>query len=272
MTKRKINSIFIEEKSVKKKRNDKLIELYNFFDKVGFDNYPKIINYDEKYINSEYIERKNVHEYSDGIELIKTVALLHSKTTSLKKINKNKYRSVYEKISGNIEYLKKYYLSFVKEIEDKEFMSPKEYLFIRHYNVFDSALKYSQNSLKKWFKMVENKEEERVCTVHNNLSLNHFIIGDNNYLISFDNYLVDTPVLDLYKFYKKDGYKLNYNLLLKEYNNIFPLTEEEKILLNSLIAIPPKIEVLSNEILDCKNIRNTIIYIKNGIKIVSENK
>ena len=148
-------------------------------------------------------------------------------------------------------------------------MSPSHYLFARNYSLIDSSLKYASNNLKKWFKMVENKDKERVCIIHNNLSLKHFIKGDKNYLISFDNYLVDTPVLDLYKFYKKEGYKLDFKLLLDEYNNNFTLLEEEKMLLNILISIPPKIKLIDDEYYNCIELKNHFDYIKNGVKIVS---
>ena len=36
--------------------------------------------------------------------------------------------------------------------------------------------------LKKWFRKVENKTTERVSIIHNNVSLDHFIISNKNYL------------------------------------------------------------------------------------------
>ena len=268
----KKNSVYIENNTVRKKKNDRVIELYDYLDSVDFNNYPKIVDMDEEYMSSEYINETKKHEITKGIELIKTVANLHKKTSKLKDVSKNKYRKIYEKILGNIEYLNNYYEEIISNIEDTEFMSPSNYLFARNYSLLDSALKYSSDNIKKWFKLVENKNQERVCVIHNNLSLKHHIKGEQNYLISFDNYLVDTPVLDLYKFYKKDGFKLNFNMLLKEYNNIFELSMEEKMMLNSLISIPPKIEFLNDEYLNCINIQDFYNYIRKGILIVNENK
>lgn len=271
MNKRK-NTVIIKDDRVIKKNNDKLLELYDYLDSVGFNNYPKVINNNEEYIESEYIENRKYHELSNGIEFIKTVSLLHSKTVFNKDVSKNKYRTIYNKISNNLEYLKKYYENLINNIENEEYMKPSHYLLIRNYTILDSALKYSKNTLKKWFKKVENKSKERVCIVHNNLSLDHFIKGDKNYLISFDNYLVDTPVLDIFKFYKKDGYKLDFNLLLNEYNKNFELLEEEKMLLNILISMPPKIEEINDEYLNTINIKNTFNYIYSSMSVVNENK
>ena len=84
--------------------------------------------------------------------------------------------------------------------------------------------------------------------------------------------MVDTPILDLYIFYKNDGYKLDFNYLLNVYNENLELLKEEKMLLNILISIPPKLEELSDEYENTINIKNTIKYICSGIEIVNKNK
>ena len=104
------------------------------------------------------------------------------------------------------------------------------------------------------------------------MSLDHFIKGDKNYLISFDNYLVDTPILDLYKFYKKDGLKLDFVNLLKIYEENNKLDSDEKLLFNILISIPPKIEEVNDEFMNCSNIKNTLGYIYSSMNIVNINK
>ena len=84
--------------------------------------------------------------------------------------------------------------------------------------------------------------------------------------------MVDTPVLDLYKFYKTEGYNLDFNYLLKVYNENLELTKEEKLLLNILISIPPKMEFVGDEFIDTQNVRKTIDYIYSGANIVNQNK
>ena len=263
------NKVTIKDNYVLKQKNDKIIELYDYLDSRGFNSFPKIIDYDDNNIKSEYIESSKYHEMTKGVELIKTVSLLHYKTLQFKDVSKNKYRKIYDRISSNIEYLKKYYLDKISSIEEEVFMSPSHYLLARNYTSIDSSLKYASDTLKKWFNIVSNKSKERVCVIHNNLSLDHFIKGDKNYLISFDNSLVDTPVLDLYNFYKKEGFKLDFNYLLNEYNQNIELLLEEKLLLNILISIPPKIIEVEDEYLNCRNIKNTFNYIYSGISIIN---
>lgn len=271
MNKRK-NKVIINNDKVIKKRNDKVIELYEYLDSVGFDNYPEILNISDENIEYRKVDSIFSHEITSGIEFIKTVSSLHYKTLFFKDVSKNKYRTIYDSISNNIEYLKKYYENIISNIEEEVYMSPSHFLLARNYTIIDSSLKYASNSLKKWFKMVESKSKERVCIIHNNLSLDHFIKGDKNYLLSFDNYLVDTPILDLYKFYKKEGYKLDFNYLLNVYEENLKLLEEEELLLKVLISIPPKIERVKDEYLNCKNIKNTINYIYSGINVTNKNK
>ena len=266
------NSVLIDNNRVIKKKNDKLIALYDYLKSRGFDNYPNILDIKEDTIESEYIKESDNYELIKGSELIKTLSLLHSKTVEYKDTSKNKYREIYDNISGNIEYLKMYYENMISNIEEEEFMSPSHYLFARNYTIIDTSLKYAKNTLKKWFNLVKDKSKEKVCIVHNNMSLDHFIKGDKNYLISFDNYLVDTPILDLYKFYKKDGLKLDFVNLLKIYEENNKLDSDEKLLFNILISIPPKIEEVNDEFMNCNNIKNTLGYIYSSMNIVNINK
>ena len=267
-----INKVIIDNDRVIKKKNDRLLELYDYLNDRGFDNYPEVINVDENNIESKYIEEKKVYELYDGEELMKTAALLHNKTMELKSVSKNKYREIYDKIRSNIEYMKKYYELMINSIEEEEYMSPSHYLFARNYSIIDSSIKYATISLKRWFKEVSNKSNEKVCVIHNNLSSNHHIKGDKNYLISFDNYLVDTPVLDLYKFYKNEGFKLNFIKLLNIYEQTNKLENDEKLLLNILISIPPKIEEVNDEYLNCIIIKKVYNYIYTSMNIVNQNK
>lgn len=272
MTKKYINKIKIINNEIIKESKSNLKELFDYFKEIDFINYPEIIEINERTIKTKYIEKVKYRELIKGTEFIKTVATLHKKTEFYKDVSKNKYKKIYRNLIENIEYLKEYYNSLIDEIEYKEFMSPKEYLFARNYSIILTTLGKSENYLNRWFKIVEIKSKERVCTLHNNLTLKHFIKGDKNYLISWDNYMVDTPILDLYKFYKKEGFLLEFNNLLNAYEEINPLTEEEKILLKVLILIPPKIEFQESEYLSTIYLKDTFNYIYSSVNIAIENK
>ena len=74
----------------------------------------------------------------------------------------------------------------------------------------------------------------------------------------------------LYKFYRKEGYKLDFNYLLDVYSENLTLLEEERMLFNVLVSIPPKIEMIKNEYYNTINISDSLKYIYSGIDIVNK--
>ena len=110
MTKYK-NSVLIEDKVVKKKYKKDLLELYDFLESRNFDNFPKVIDNDEKFIRSEFIESKPHHEMTKGVEFMRVVSLLHYKTLYFKEINKNAIIILIEdKTVRSKDYLDKFIL------------------------------------------------------------------------------------------------------------------------------------------------------------------
>ena len=272
MTKKYRNNVIVKEKEILKKYNKNIFEIYEIFEMTNYTNYPKIIEYDERNIKYEKIEEIKFHEKTKGEELIKTVALLHEKTLEYKEVGLNKYNKINKMIKNNINYLKKYYTEMIEEIENQIYMSPSNYLIARNYSMIINSLEYAQTTLKKWYKIVENKTSERVCVIHNNLKQSHFIKSNENYLISFDGARVDSPILDLYKLYKNESLNLNFNLLFEIYNNNFQLLEEEKLLFFTLISIPTKIIKTNNEYADTYNINNIFKYIYKTTIFINKNK
>ena len=255
--------IIVEEDSkcvIKKKKKD-LSELYDYLALKGFNSYPKVIDENEDELRYEYIESVYTTEDEKGKELIKTVADLHFRTTYFKDVSRKKYKEIHYKIINNIDYLKNYYEKLILKIDKKEYMSPYEYLIARNYSIIISALMYAEREINSWYKLVQNKDTERVSVVHNNLRTSHFIKGDKGYLLNWDYSVVDTPILDLYKFYKREYNKYNFKTLLKEYNNNFKLSDEEIKLFCVLISIPDKIEIKDNMINSVRNAKKILDYI-----------
>ena len=137
------NKVIIDNDIVIKKRNDKLISLYDYLDERGFNNHPDIIDVKKDTIETKFINKSKNYELIKGSSFIKTVSLLHNNTIEYKDVSKNKYKKIYDKLMGNIEYLKNYYEDMISKIEEEVFMSPSHYLFARNYSIIDSSLKYS---------------------------------------------------------------------------------------------------------------------------------
>ena len=150
----------------------------------------------------------------------------------------------------------KYEIYFVEE-----FLSPDKYMLMRNiYKIF-LALGFCESELNEWYDLVKTEKKQRVSIVHNNLETNHFIKGEKDYLISWDNAKVDTPILDLINFYKKEYFNYDFSVLLKNYLNRYSLSNAELKLFFIIISIPPKIELSDDIFENCKNIRYDLDYI-----------
>lgn len=176
------------------------------------------------------------------LDLIKLVSLLHNKTTHYKEVDFADYKTIYETLSNNIEYLYSYYNDIITLIETKVYMSPSEYLLARNISKIFGSLNFSKQELEKWYKLVENKTKQRVVVLHNNLDLSHFRSNTKNYLLSWDKAKLGIPIFDLYILYKRHGLDFNFEEILKYYESSYKLQEDEKILFFILIALPDKIE------------------------------
>ncbi len=265
MNKFKGKSKIIDNKYVIKNTNKDLRELYNYLNERNFDMHPYIYDINDKEIRTEYIEETNNIEYE--LALADVLSNLHYKTTKLKDVSKRKYKEIYDKLLSNISYLTLYYDEFIKKIEPKKYISPSEYLFERNFSLINYLLSYSKNTLDNWYQLVENKEKERVVIVHNNLKKSKVLRSDKNYLIGFDKYLVDTPVIDLYKLYINEN-DLDFKTFITEYNKNYSLNIEEQKLFLTLISIPKKIEFINNEILNIKNLKNILDYMYKTKKLI----
>ena len=48
--------------------------MFDYLETRNFNNFPKVISSDDREIKTEYIESKDYHEMTKGVELIKTVS------------------------------------------------------------------------------------------------------------------------------------------------------------------------------------------------------
>lgn len=266
------NAILINTKDnkmiIKKKENEN--NIYEYLNSRSFRYYPKIINENDNYRITEYIDEIEMPEEQKMIDMINLVSLLHSKTTFYKEVDEDDYKKIYEDITGNIEYLGSYYIDLITIIESKVYMSPSEYLLARNISKIFSALNYAKNELEKWLEIIENKKKQRFVVLHNNLELSHYIRNDNSYLISWDKSKIDIPIFDLYKLYKKYALTFDFESILKEYEKIYPLLQEEIILFFVLITLPDKIEFTDNEYENTKLISKKIDTIYKTEKLIEE--
>ena len=245
-----------------KEKNKDLNELYNYLISRGFDNFPKLIDSSRRDLNVfEYIDTINMPKEQMCDDIIDLIASLHNKTSYFKEVSEDKFKSIYEDIKSNISFLKNYYDTMYEIGFSEEFMSPATYLFMRNFYKINAALDFCDREINEWYELIKGESKIRVSVVHNNLSIEHFLKGNKEVLISWDNYLIDTPIIDIVKLYKNEYLNMNFSEVLERYFYKFPLLPYEQKLLFVLITMPPEIKMSNDEFNKCKNISKVIDYV-----------
>ena len=140
-------------------------------------------------------------------------------------------------------------------------MSPSSYLIARNINIIFDSIYFAKDNIESWYKKIENNKNERVVNIHNNINLDHYRKSDKPYLISWNKSTINSPIYDLLSFYQNHYLELDFDDLFHYYENNYPLKEEERILLFTYMAIPPKIEIENNEYNMCIKINKIIDYL-----------
>lgn len=247
---------------IKEKKNKDIKELYNYLSSRNFMYYPKLIEDNRDEVNVyEYVEDNSIDEEQKLIDLIKLISLLHSKTSYYKEITNDKVKEIYEELLGRVEYMEEYFNKIIYNIEDNIFVSPSGNLLLNNSSKIFESLTFLKNEIEEWYKLSVDSDKMRVCLVHNNLELNHYIKNKDEYLISWDNYIIDTPILDIVKLYKNVYITKNFSEALKIYLEKFPLNENEKKLLFIMLVMPNELNLTNDELNNVNIVRKYLDYI-----------
>lgn len=187
-----------------------------------------------------------------------------------KEIDLDNYKYIYEEINKEIEDIFNYYNTIMDNIESSIYMSPSDYLISRNISFIYSAINYAKRSIDSWYKLIENKRKVRVVTIHNNLSLEHYLKQDKPYLISWEKSKIDMPIYDLISLYNNHYLEFDFTELLQIYLNKYPLMEEEILLFLTIISIPKKIVYNQSVYKNVLNIRRQLDYIYKTSEIVKK--
>lgn len=246
--------------AIKETKND-IKKIYKYLDSRGFTNFPKMI---DKKNNLNIFEYKDAFDYpkeQKASDLIDTLINLHSKTIFTKEVRENTYKRIWESIDSNLNYYKDLYTTLTLEFEKEVFMSPSHYLFLRNVSKLFSQIEFCRSKLNNWYENVKKLKNYKVCTVHNNLCLDHYIKDDKGYFISWDKSYIDSPVMDLYSFYKNEALNLDFKNLIDKYFNSNIIDENEKELFFILICMPVDISFEIAEIDSCINLEEALDYV-----------
>ena len=247
----KNNTRIIDDKIVlKKKKNNDLNNVYKYLKSRSFDYFPEPITIDNLYEVYPFLEDTYEPSEQKATDIMHLLGLLHSKTTFYREIDIDKNKEIYENISDELEYLNNFYNDLITMIEKEVYMSLSGYLIARN-----------KHNLEEWYKKIDNNKNERVVNIHNNISLDHYIKNEKPYLISWNKSRIDSPIYDLLSFYKNHYLDFDFDDLFHFYESGYPLKEDERLLLFTYMAIPYKIEIISDEYEMCIKINKMIEYL-----------
>lgn len=255
------------------KLNTSNYDIYKYLISRGFPYFPENFNYQtDNYDLCLYLEsdRENIDQkLMDYVELM---ALLHKKTSYKRAIDLDEIKKIYEQKKEEIENCKSFYLKMNDEIDQELFLSPSMYLLVRNISLIYYLLNNCMKSLNDWYNQIKDEKTIRISLLHNNTDLDHLIICDNKYFISWDKASFDFPVYELVDFLKKYYKLVNFKDVLFVYNKINPLSDLEKTFLMLNLLLPKKIALSSNTYQDVINLNNEITFLKKGYEIISKDK
>ena len=258
----KNNTRIIDDKIVlKKKKNNDLNNVYKYLKSRSFDYFSEPITIDNLYEVYPFLEDTYEPSEQKATDIMHLLGLLHSKTTFYREIDIDKNKEIYENISDELEYLNNFYNDLITMIEKEVYMSPSGYLIARNINIIFGSIYYAKHNLEEWYKKIDNNKNERVVNIHNNISLDHYIKNEKPYLISWNKSRIDSPIYDLLSFYKNHYLDFDFDDLFRFYESGYPLKEDERLLLFTYMAIPYKIEIISDEYEMCIKINKMIEYL-----------
>jgi len=247
---------------VKGKCDKDIRELYKYLSSRGFNYYPKLIEDNRSNINIfEYIEDNSLDNEQKLMDLINVLSLLHNKTSYFKEITNDKIKSIYEELLGRVLFIEESLNNIITEFESSLFISPSANIILNNSTKIFESLTFLKKEIEEWYKLSLDQNKIRVALIHNNVTLEHFIKNENDYLISWEKYKIDSPILDIVKLYKDVYLNMNFTESLKTYLEKFPLLENEKKLLFIMLILPDELIIKDNELLNVSIVRKYVDYV-----------
>ena len=255
------------------KLNTNNYDIYKYLLSRDFLYFPENFSYkNSNYDIYEYIPDIK-EEYEQKLEdLIIIISKLHSKTSYRREIDLDDIKSIYEDTKSKIEKIRQYYVRLNDSIDKELFLSPVNYLLARNISLIYYALDLSNKYIDEWYKHIIKEKGLRVALLHNNISIDHLIIDDKKYLISWDYAYFNNPIYDIENLYRKYYYYLELQDVLQIYEKNNKLYNLEYKLLFALLLIPKIIDTSSNSLLDIEKTNTEILYLNKVITFLKNNK
>lgn len=257
---------------IKRKKKYNIKEIYKYLDDHNVINYLKPIKITSKELYFPYLHKKNLDNDELAKHLIYSLCDLQTKTTIYKEIDKDKLKEEYDYYNKEISYLGEYYQTLQDIIEQKVYMAPSEYLFIRNVSIIYEALNYSKYLVEKWYKVMKDKKTERYVYAHGKCELSHFISADKDYFISLEKAHLARPPFDFINFFKTNYEDTDMLSNFKLYQQRYYYKEEEYLYLLINITIPEKIDIYPSSLNKCIKLNKFYNRLKLTSDFILKNK
>ena len=257
---------------IKKKKKYDIDKIYKYLDDHNINNYLRPFKITDKDLYFNYLDKKDLDNDEVAKHLVYALADLQNKTTIYKEIDKDKLKEEYDTFNNKINYLEEYYFTMQDIIENKVYMSPSEYLFIRNVSIIYSALNYSKHLVESWYKIMKEKNRERNVYAHGKREVRHFINSDNHYFISLEKAHLERPPYDFIYFFKKNYDDTDMLSNFRLYQHRYHYKEEEYLYLLINITIPDKIDIYPSSLSKCIELNNFIDRLKVTSEFISKNE
>lgn len=251
------------------KRNDKT-NIYNYLKNKEFHNYLPYTELTNEYEVYRYLNDNLTQKEDKAIELIYTLSMLHIKTTIYQEIDIDKTKEIYENTKSKINELRIYYLDLQDYIETKIYMSPAESLLMKNISKFYKSLQYAEHKIDLWYQEKIKLKRERLVQLHNNIKLEHFLVDDIPYFISWDKSEKGLVIFDFLSFYQNEYQELEMSSLFDIYQSKYKFSPDELLLFQALIAIPTKVTFTKTNYINTLEVKKRVDYIEKTNEFLSK--
>ena len=236
---------------IKRKKKYDIDKIYKYLDDHNVNNYLKPFEITDRELYFNYLDKRELDNDELAKHLVYALSDLQNKTTIYKEIDKDKLKEEYDSFNNRINYLEEYYFTMQDIIENKVYMAPSEYLFIRNVSIIYSALNCSRHLVDSWYKIMKEKRRERYVYAHGKCELSHFISSDKDYFISLEKAHIDRPCKDFIRFFKKNYEDTDMISNFRLYQHRYQYKEEEYLYFLINITITDKIDIYPSSLSKC---------------------
>lgn len=240
-----------EKVLIKRKKKYDIEKIYKYLDDHNVTSYLRPFKVTEEELYFNYLDKRNLDNDEVAKHLVYALSDLQNKTTVYKEVDKDKLKEKYDEFNRKINYLEEYYFTLQDLVENKVYMAPSEYLFIRNVSIIYSALNYAKSLVESWYKIMREKTRERYVYAHGKCELNHFIAATNDYFISLEKAHLAKPAEDFIHFFKSNCMDTDMISNFRLYQHRYHYKEEEYLYLLINITIPLKIDIYPSSLDKC---------------------